>query len=135
MVRLLKRFMVGTRVISRIRRGYQHTYTEGRIISLDQSEFGRCAVVQWLEGSQSLMATSDLRRVGTKAPHAKPWIETERQGRGRRYWFRTRDEAMRFTQSRQTHGYMAVWDGTTVWVPFAKKLNSDTIKQMAGRDE
>jgi hypothetical protein len=65
----------------------------------------------------------------------KTWIDSERQGRGRRFWFRTILQACSFHSARCERGYRAVWEGdTTVWVPFAKKMNDDIRDQLAGKD-
>lgn len=65
----------------------------------------------------------------------KTWTESERQGRGRRYWFDEKQDAQDFFNLKRKAGYRAVFDGDrpilqeeetySVWVPFAKKMNSD----------
>lgn len=64
----------------------------------------------------------------------KTWTESERQGRGRRFWFGTVMDAMRFGAERRRRGYHAVHDGRTVWVSFGKRLTRDVVEQRAGRD-
>jgi hypothetical protein len=62
------------------------------------------------------------------------YTESEVQGRGRRYWFIEQKDAETFCEQKKAKGYRAVRDGNTVWVPFAKKMNSDTRMQQAGMD-
>lgn len=46
----------------------------------------------------------------------KQWLESERQGRGRRYWFRTHAEATAFFLARQKRGAKGFVEGDTVWL-------------------
>jgi hypothetical protein len=51
----------------------------------------------------------------------KTWIETERQGRGRRYWFDTRDAAIAFYDARGRRGFR---EGSTVWLPNGRRADA-----------
>jgi len=62
------------------------------------------------------------------------WTETERQGKGRRYWFAVLDDAVLFLGDKRGNGYNAVRDGLTVWVPYAKGMNAAVREQLAGKD-
>lgn len=61
-------------------------------------------------------------------------LETEVQGRGRRYWFRRVSDAVAFESGKQARGYAAVRSGVTVWVPFGKRTTEDVRRQRAGMD-
>ena len=61
-----------------------------------------------------------------------PWIETERQGPGRRYWFRTRQDALRFYEARHDGVAVAFTDGPTVWLSYAKRgWTSSALERVA----
>ena len=64
----------------------------------------------------------------------KTWIESEVQGHGRRFWFKTVEEADRFHKEKIALGKPAVHDvnSVTVWVGFSR--NADYLKQRAGID-
>ena len=69
----------------------------------------------------------------------KTWIETERQGPGRRYWFKTTQAAEDFAQSRRIgmsnesrrNGFI---EGKTVWAANARKLSAEIDLILAGVD-
>ena len=65
----------------------------------------------------------------------KTWLQSEKQGRGRRYWFANSIQAGYFAGEKAQAGYIPVWDGgLTVWVSFGKKMTEDVRKQRAGID-
>lgn len=65
---------------------------------------------------------------------AGAWIETERQGRGRRYWFRSRRAAAAFARERAATGRHAFQAGRTVWVSYGRRVTADVRAVAAGID-
>ena len=65
---------------------------------------------------------------------AAKWLETEVQGRGRRYWFALERDAKAFTAAKILAGYHATRWQRTVWVPFGKKRSEHAVLVAAGFD-
>lgn len=55
------------------------------------------------------------------------WTATEPQGPGRRYWFRTRYDALRFYEARSAGVAVAFTEGRTVWLSYAKRGRTSRV--------
>lgn len=66
----------------------------------------------------------------------KTWLESERQGNGRRYWFKTKAAARAFARERRKRGHVVIPDAPTrsVWQGPKGPPRSKTRAYLAGID-
>jgi|GEM_PF-5985402 len=81
-------------------------------------------------------ANSTATTATAKRP-SKTYYETEIQGPGRRFWFRSRNAAEAFAAAKAARGYQVSCDcedQPTVWASFAKKRSERVALVLAGID-
>lgn len=124
-------FVVGERVYLKRRPGGR--VAAGTIQEVHQSKvFGRHVTLAMDGGGIRTEACSDLSRtIGRKR---KAWLESERQGGGRRYWFRTSAECGAFAASKVRKGFHVADDGDNVWVSNGRQRTDEVVRQQAGKE-
>lgn len=125
------RYVVGERVY--LKRRQRGRWVSGVVQKLVKDGVGsRAVLLSMTDGSARYELTSDVCR--TPPPSRTPWIESERQGGGRRYWFRTYEGAGLFAAVKRLSGYHVADDGDTVWVSNGKKVTDEVRNQQAGKE-
>jgi len=88
--------------------------------------------VRWTHNkkSQTLQIKEELNE-------EKIWTDTEKQGSGRAYWFKNKEDAGAFAKRKKEKGHVVTHDGSSwVWHSFStKKHNLYTTNKSWGKDE
>jgi hypothetical protein len=92
---------------------------------------GQAVMVEWNDSYQQHCLTADLCR---RQRDRRTWEASERQGSGRRYWFRDEVRAAGFAANRQRRGYRAIVEGRTAWISLGKRLTPAVARLLGGQD-
>lgn len=124
-------FVVGERV--HLKRRVRGKVLSGTITAISVNALaGRAVSLSLDDGSARMELAADLCRTVQRKRRA--WLESERQGGGRRYWFRTSAECGAFARSKVAKGFHVADEGDNVWVSNGRERTAEVVNQQAGKE-